>query len=251
MKDFYIFKKKKQPEGEWFCSMCRPTSRTSAGRRQTQQSRIARVTPEQQRQNEEKSVIENAWRHFDLLSATSSPPTTTKIKTTAEEQNKTSATGLLRSMESATKNVHRRLTFIPNLVHTLQVKRSTSFCRDLFENGFLSHLRGWFQLSLDSPERDSVEERHFRFVLLQQVDGMKEFITKEHLKTSRLNKAMMRCSSEDTSGQNRKLATDLFDTFCHALGSTTARTDLTREEQPPPPSSNKRPRVMVMRRKIS
>jgi hypothetical protein len=87
------------------------------------------------------------------------------------------------------------------------------------EKGFLAHIRGWLQISLDSVEKDSNEERHFRFVLLQQIDALKDYISPSQIKTSRLNKVMLRCSGED-SGHNRKLATDLFDRFCNSISSS-------------------------------
>ena len=168
--------------------------------------------------NEEESFAERIW--FEITSSA------------AEEENsgtKYSAENLAREMTAAMKNDRKRLEMMPKVALYIVFQQVPSDLRRLFRSQFLNHVRGWFQLSFDSPAANSREERVFRYCLLKTVDLIKQHVTRSDLRSSKINKLILECYRRDVD-YNRRVAVPLFSTFCEALGNL-ANSSQVQEQQ--------------------
>ena len=177
---------------------------------------------------EETRAAEEAWRELcDRISLVSAKNVTERRRDDASEVRE-----LIQHMVSSMKKEERRIQLLPKLTNIIRTRASHAFVQRLFNSGFLSHVRGWFQLSLQSGSKDSKDERLFRYILLRNIDLIKQFVSRRDLSSSRLNKVMLKCTQQDTT-YNRRLALQLFNTFCNALGEDIGGVALTSSEATP------------------
>jgi hypothetical protein len=149
-------------------------------------------------------------------------------------------TTLLKQMEAGTKSTAKRMTALNTLDEAIRTNGGTYYFSELLNSGFLYHVRGWFELSLQN--RSSSNEKLFRSHLLHLIQTMRSQITLQHVRESRLNRALLRCAtSADDPISTRHIAADLLRNFSALLAlPLEPLTDL-----PPAPSVQvpKRPKV--------
>jgi hypothetical protein len=116
------------------------------------------------------------------------------------------------------KNSEERIGYVETVARIV-LAADENYIDGLVRAQFFTHVRGWFDLSLS--ERDNPytteRERRFRSVLLHIVNSIKSHATLDVLKTSRINKAMLRCATEETNAFNRGLGLQIFTSFCDSL----------------------------------
>lgn len=197
-----------------------------------------------QSSSEEETFAEQAW--FEIT-----------YPSVEEESNgaKYNVEVLAREMTAAMKNDRKRLEMMPKVARYISFQLAPSDYRRLFRSQFLNHVRGWFQLSFDSPAVNSREERVFRFCLLKTVDLVKRHVIRADLRSSKINKLILECYRRDVD-YNKRIAVPLFSIFCEALGDSGTANQLPQQQQLPSASAqadrqlDAQPRLTAKRPKL-
>jgi len=192
------------------------------------QSRHPADNPAEERPSQEELVqAEGLWDYFDLFNKGAQQQGSTPVsrKGTQEKSSPSSlsVSAVLQIIKSTINDDQRRHRAMSQVVHALNQNRSSNFSADLLARGLLVHLRGWFQVSLDHPQKNSLAERYFRSVLLSEVDALKDLIKRNELVQSRFTKILMRCIAEDSSRTTKDTATRLMGFFCPIISSDASR----------------------------
>lgn len=154
---------------------------------------------------------------------------------------------LVKLMEAAMKGAaDRRLRTIRELRDVLRHNLQEPFVRLAIDKGLLAMIRSWFQLSFDSPNCSSDEERRFRLILVMQLQLIAPFVRIQDVQASRINKALQRSVSDD-SGTTKSIAEKLMLKFTGLISSSAESSSSRTETGFVESASNNRKRPKLRR----